>query len=251
MKTYVLLISICILCNSCTAQSNNENIDKCKQQIIDEGLEVILVLDNRYVINGFIDTIFSEDLIEMSFFRLLDCKTGNNIVDRFFCTYKEDYNFCLPFKTQINRRGSNLDLLHYGRLPLGGNWSLIDVPVYKQTLVFSKDTIYGILKECILKPKSISRQQYENVLKEYTMLKNSKNIGYMDTDSVGMVILKLFLCSIDNYPKCEEYFLNLNKEIPDATDGLLGDIYWRWYGFYHLYKKLPLPEQIKEDWNTD
>lgn len=246
MKAYVLFIFAYMLFHSCIAQSNDRNIDKCKQQIIDEGLKIGLVLDNRYIISGYINSVFSEDFIDMSFFRLMDCKTGNNIVDRFFCTEKEDYNFCLPFKTQIKKNGSNLDLLHYGRLPLGENWNLIDVPVYKQTLTFNKDTIYRISEECILKPKSISKQQHEKVLEEYEALKGSKHIKYMDTDSVATVILKLFLCSIQDYSDCEEYFLNLNKQIPDATEGILAEIYWRWYGFYHLYKKLPLPEQIEK-----
>lgn len=247
MKTgYVIILNFFLISN-CLAQDNNyKHIAECKDAIIDEGLEIGFILADKYIIHGYVDTVYTPDLKIVSFCRIMDCNINENIAGKLYCVFKEDYIFCLPFKVEIEKTDSVLNITHYGRLPYGKNWLLLDIPVYEQSIFFNSDTIYKISEKCILKPKNISKQQHDEAIKEYLILKGYDSIDYLDTDSVATVFLKLFLCAIDGYTDCSNIFINLERNIPGSTVGLLGDIYWRWIGFYYLYNKLPLPPRIYE-----
>lgn len=237
MKPYITLIFLQLLIFNCSGQNSKViNDDSCEKTIVEKGYDVGFVITTttkKYVVYGNVDKTYSPNSKMLSSFRLQDCQTGENIVDKVSCFNEGDNGFCLPFKVQIEVIDTILNITHFGRLPYEADWGLTDVPIYKQSIGFTKDSIYRISGECILKPINISEKQHGEVIEAYNELKK-KDIGHLDTDSVGTVILKIFLCSIEDYPDCKDIFLNLEENLPGATSGFLGDIYYDWLGFYSL-----------------
>lgn len=234
MKFLIAVISIFVVSNGCL----QTDIEDCKKQITDEGLQIGFELSNRYLIHGYVDTVYSPEIKEVSFFRLMDCHTGQNIVGRFFCFENENYRFDMPSTTLVNKEKSRVNITHYGVLPYGENWALATVPVYKQTLEYNRDTIYRVSSEWILEAKVISYQQALEVINEYEYLKGRGKDVFTNQegiDALSLMILKLFACSIGSDDEtCRDIFLNLERYFPRSTEGILGDIYWRCYGIHSI-----------------
>lgn len=244
MKQYIVLFFLQLLLINCSGQIRRViKNDSCEKFIIEKGYDVGFVITTttkKYVMYGNVDTTYSVNSKMISSFRLQDCQTGKNIVDKVCCFGEGDNSFCLPFNVQIVITDTIMNITYFGRLPYKENWELTDVPIYKQSFLFKKDSIYRISGECILKPKNISQEQHIGVVKDFEQLKNTGIINNPDTDSVGVLILKLFLCTIDGYSDCIEIYNNLEEMVPGSTRGFLGDIYYDWLGFYSLYiKKAP------------
>lgn len=237
MKKYLIILFSILFCNNCSSQ-NTIDIEICKNNNIDKRYELGFVLSKRYIIYGDILKWHSPDKKEMSVKGLFDCQSNKNILNEFFTLPVSNSFFELPFDVLIERKDSLLTMTHFGKLPYGENWEMVDVAIMKQILVFSKEEIKRTKIQNIIVPKKITDFQINEVINGYEFLK-SKGKSVINSpsglDAFSQLIVRLFVCSLAGNKQCEHYFLNLEDDFPGFKNGVLGAIYYRWYGIYSSY----------------
>ncbi len=239
-KPLIYILCALSVCCSCivNVKSDKKEVgeaDKCRESIIERGFEIGLTVAERYLFYGHLDSVIDETSVILSSLRVMDCQSSEDLSGLIMCTRVEGKHICLFDKGDITVRDSVITIDYYGVLPYGPSWELEYVPVYKETLSFIGDTLISLKKASLLSRRDVTRKEYESVTKEYYKLKSADDIGHMDTDSVAIVFLKLFICSLNGNQEARELFLKIEENIPGSTDGLLAEAYYPWVWYLHFF----------------
>jgi hypothetical protein len=252
MKTIIIINTFLMLFFNCIGQQMQEtNFTYYKKDLVSKGYEIIYTASNRYIVFGKLDTTyFSKDDSVFYQFDIIDTKPSelqdNYWLDRkLFCDLSG--SFCMFKQIKVKQDSNVLSFINFVEVQLDKNGGKRTCNLTKTRIVFGEKEIQSYNTEFILNFMLNCPNTDEKTIAEYYTIKKKGVNSYLTNenglDYLTDFITRLYVNAFFN-DKCRSILVNVNKDFPDLTEGILGEMYYSWAVIYNIYAKQNNKRQI-------
>jgi hypothetical protein len=189
-----------------------------------------------YTVSGYVEKDLGANKKYVLSVTIINCKTGREkeLINQ--CDYPKFDYACLPSAIIIEKGDSTLTLTYLADL-FKENWEKAEIPFFKRTIIFGKDSAYVGKEEGVYEKIAITPAQNKEVVNDLKRIKKlwegrtlntMKESGHIFADYMR----KLLTCSLAGYKDTHDIFLHLRRRIVFETE--MADVYWRQLFIYHL-----------------